>query len=59
MQEAWIAFAHTGNPSTHGLPWPGYDGRRRATMVLGTECGVEDAPLEPERRFWEFWDGIL
>jgi hypothetical protein len=26
-------------------------------MILGRTCGVEDAPREPERRFWEFWDG--
>ena len=59
MQEAWVAFARTGNPSTHALPWPGYDVPRRATMIFGPESGVEDSPLEPERRFWEFWDGIL
>ena len=59
MQEAWVAFARTGNPSTHALQWPRYDAKRRATMLLGEEIGVEDAPLEPERRYWEFWDGTL
>jgi para-nitrobenzyl esterase len=24
MQEAWIAFAHTGDPSSSGSPWPAY-----------------------------------
>lgn len=24
MQEAWIAFVHTGDPSCSGSPWPGY-----------------------------------
>ncbi|HLK11626.1 MAG TPA: carboxylesterase/lipase family protein [Candidatus Binatia bacterium] len=52
MQDAWLAFARTGDPG-----WPAYDAGRRATMLLGRECGIEDAPREPERRFWEFWDG--
>jgi para-nitrobenzyl esterase len=28
----------------------------RCPMILGRECGVEHAPREPERGFWEFWD---
>jgi para-nitrobenzyl esterase len=52
MQEAWLAFVRTGDPG-----WPAYDATRRATMRLGRTSGVEDAPREPERRFWEFWDG--
>jgi para-nitrobenzyl esterase len=54
MQDAWIAFARTGNPSTEALgAWPAYDSSRRATMVLDTDCRVEDAPLEPERAYWD------
>jgi para-nitrobenzyl esterase len=52
VQEAWLAFARTGDPG-----WPAYDVTRRATMLLGRQSGVEHAPREPERRFWEFWDG--
>ncbi len=60
IQDAWIAFAHTGSPGHAGLgDWPAYDPERRATMLLDQECRVEHAPLEPERRFWEFWDGII
>ncbi|MGH2481948.1 MAG: carboxylesterase/lipase family protein, partial [Ktedonobacteraceae bacterium] len=34
MHAAWIAFAHTGNPNTPGLPhWPAYNIDRRATML--------------------------
>lgn len=54
MQDAWLAFARSGDPSTTELgEWPAYDARRRATMVLGPACSVQEAPLEEERRFWE------
>ena len=33
MHEAWIAFAHDGDPNATGVPeWPPYDTKRRATM---------------------------
>ena len=54
MQDAWVAFARSGDPSHPGLPhWPAYDGARRATMLLGARCGVALAFQEPERRLWE------
>jgi para-nitrobenzyl esterase len=54
MMDAWLAFARTGNPSTEALgEWPAYDAGRRATMILDAECRVEDAPLEPERAYWD------
>jgi para-nitrobenzyl esterase len=54
MQDAWLAFARTGNPSHEGLPaWPMYESGQRATMLLGPECRVELAPREPERLAWE------
>lgn len=54
MQDAWIQFARTGNPSHPGLgTWPPYEPGRRATMILDRECRVEYAPLEAERAFWE------
>jgi para-nitrobenzyl esterase len=53
MQDAWIAFARSGRPGHEGLPdWPAYDATRRATLVLGRDCRVEDGPFEDERRFW-------
>ena len=54
IQDAWLNFARRGNPAHSGLgPWPAYDATRRATMILDRECGVEDAPREPERAFWD------
>jgi para-nitrobenzyl esterase len=51
MQDAWIAFAKTGDPSTRALPWPAY-GPERQTMVLGERSHVENAPYEAERAAW-------
>ena len=57
MQDAWIAFARSGNPGHEGLPdWGPYDAKGRATMRLGADCRAEDAPLEAERAAW---DGLL
>lgn len=54
MQDAWIQFARTGNPSTPGLgDWPPYEAGKRATMILDRECRVEHAPMEAERAFWD------
>ncbi len=54
MQDAWIAFARTGDPSTPALKWPAY-GTKRTMMVLGEHSHVEDAPFEAQRAPW---DGI-
>jgi para-nitrobenzyl esterase len=52
--DAWLAFAAEGDPGHADLgDWPGYEPSRRATMVLGPACGVEDDPLGDERRAWE------
>jgi para-nitrobenzyl esterase len=53
MQEAWLAFARTGDPSCAGLGrWPEY-GKNRMTMILGKSCRMEEAPYENERKAWE------
>ena len=40
MQDAWIAFARTGQPADSALPdWQPYTAARRSTMLLGTTCG--------------------
>ncbi len=55
--DAWTAFARTGAPATESLPaWSAFDSERRATMLLGTECGVAELPREQERRCW---DGVV
>jgi para-nitrobenzyl esterase len=54
VQDAWIAFARTGDPSHAGIgAWPAYDSAARATMILDRECRVEPAPREPERAVWD------
>ncbi|MBI2850946.1 MAG: carboxylesterase/lipase family protein [Chloroflexi bacterium] len=53
MQDAWLAFARTGDPSCESLgEWPLY-GDTRETMILGEDCRVEAAPYEEERRIWD------
>jgi para-nitrobenzyl esterase len=53
IQDAWLAFARTGDPSCEGLgEWPAY-GESRNTMILGEKSGVQEAPLEEERRIWD------
>ena len=53
IQDAWLAFAHNGDPSCESLgTWPPY-GNHRETMILGEECHVEQAPYDEERRAWD------
>lgn len=53
MQDAWLAFARTGDPGCKSIgKWPLY-GKRRLTMILGKDCHMEEAPYEEERRAWE------
>ena len=59
MQDAWIAFARTGDPSSEGAgTWPPY-GDRRVTMILGEKCYTEEAPYDEERRAWDLLPKIL
>lgn len=56
MQDAWIAFARTGNPSCASLgSWEPY-GDRRTVMVLDERCRLETAPYEEERRAWDSFE---
>jgi para-nitrobenzyl esterase len=49
MMRAWINFAKTGDPNGEGvLTWPNYDATNRATMRLGIESYVENAPFQTE-----------
>jgi para-nitrobenzyl esterase len=53
IQEAWIAFARSGDPSCDSLGhWPQYDDKRK-TMILGEKCYIEEAPYEEERAVWD------
>ncbi len=53
MQDAWITFARTGDPSCNSIgKWQPY-GENRSTMILGKECYLEEAPYDDERQAWE------
>jgi para-nitrobenzyl esterase len=53
MQDAWLAFARTGDPNHGGRPtWPPYDLARRATMVFDEACTVADDPEATRRQLW-------
>jgi para-nitrobenzyl esterase len=53
IMDSWISFAKSGNPNHENLPtWPGYTGEKRATMILGEECRVSNAPYDEERKAW-------
>ena len=54
MQEAWVAFATSGNPSCDAVgEWPGYDTTRRPTMLFEPGGTLEDDPRGTERLAWE------
>ena len=53
IQDAWVAFARTGDPNTSALPeWPRYDVDRRLVMELDTECNLLTDPDGDIRRLW-------
>jgi para-nitrobenzyl esterase len=52
LQQAWAAFAATGDPSTTDV-WPVYDADRRATMILDSDSGLIDDPRADVRRAWD------
>jgi para-nitrobenzyl esterase len=53
VQDAWLAFARTGDPAVPGLGWPPYEPSRRATVVFDRDTRVVDAPYEEERAYWQ------
>ncbi|MFH1476992.1 MAG: carboxylesterase/lipase family protein [Verrucomicrobiota bacterium] len=57
IQDAWIAFARSGDPNIKDLPnWPSYDEKARSTMIFNTESRVEQDPKKNTRLFFK---GIL
>jgi para-nitrobenzyl esterase len=43
VSDAWIRFAHTGDPNHTGLPqWPKYSAESRPAMVFNTRCEVQN-----------------
>jgi para-nitrobenzyl esterase len=59
IRHAWLSFARRGDPSHDRLPtWPRYRPDGRATMVLGRECSLADAPLDAERELLSKWGAL-
>ena len=50
VQQMWVNFASTGNPSTPNHYWPAYETAQRATMMLGDSIGVVNDPLSQQRK---------
>lgn len=54
MQNAWIAFAHSGEPSTPELPeWHPFDPQRRPVMHFGSRVTLETGCFDDRLPFWE------
>jgi para-nitrobenzyl esterase len=54
MQDAWAAFARTGDPNCASLPaWPRYETGLRSVMSLDTESSVLHDPDGALRALWQ------
>jgi para-nitrobenzyl esterase len=54
MMDAWLAFAHNGNPNHDGIPhWPNYDKKSRATLLFGNQFKIINALFDKERKAWD------
>jgi para-nitrobenzyl esterase len=57
MQESWVAFAKTGDPTTNTTgPWPRYDAASRATLMFGD--GAPHVTHDPNAARRQAWDPI-
>jgi para-nitrobenzyl esterase len=53
VSEAWIAFAHRGNPSHADIPaWSPYSSEQRNTMIFDVPCRAEIDPRREEIDAW-------
>ena len=53
LQDAFIAFAESGNPRTAALAdWTAYNPATRSTAIFGDPVSVASAPYEEERALW-------
>ena len=54
MSSLWASFARDGTPRADGVPpWPRYERKSRATMIIDAECRVIDDPDRVIRQMWE------
>ena len=51
VQQMWVNFAKTGDPSLEELPWASYSKAARDTMLLGRKPHVERNWRDPERQY--------
>jgi para-nitrobenzyl esterase len=59
IQDAWAAFARTGDPSCESIgKWEPY-GKDRTTMILDKECRLTNAPYEEERGIWDTFEMLF
>ena len=56
VMDAWIAFAHSGDPSTPNLAWPAYNTSTRSRVMLGPNIRIEIHWRAEER---SVWDGVI
>jgi para-nitrobenzyl esterase len=55
VQDAWISFIRSGDPTTCALGnWPAYDDDRRTTMLLGSNSSAVD---NHRRELLTLWEG--
>ena len=53
LHRTWAEFARKGDPNHDAIPpWPVYEPQRRATMILDTDCVVEDDAQRDRRMLW-------
>jgi para-nitrobenzyl esterase len=52
MSQAYVNFAHNGDPSQRGLAWPRYDVTRRQTMIFNVPSRVVGDPDRDVRAFF-------
>ncbi len=54
LHAAWVGFLKGEAPAAKGLPvWPEFTAKARATMIVDTECRVEEHPAARELALWE------
>ncbi len=53
VQDMWVNFARTGNPSTETITWQPYNSQTRMTMVLGEDIRMESALKDEQRKLVE------
>lgn len=60
MSSVWAAFARNGRPDHPAIPaWPAYEASQRATLILDSDCRIENDPRGEERRLWQDITGTL